>query len=415
MSPAELTPPNPPLPGRAAGRKRASGSRVGIQARAQALEHDLRVHQVELEMQHDELRRTEQDLAATRDGFVDLYDFAPVGYLTLDNEGVVVETNLTAAILLGGPRKSLVDHRFARFVAAADRDGWHRFCLNALRLDGPQRIEISVQPLHGATLHIRLDCVRVIPASGQPLLRIALTDITQRKRAEIDRQIATAALDAREAERRRVARELHEELGQRLSAVKMELSSLRPTPKQPARGQRIAEMIESLDTAVAMVRRIAIDLRPPMLDDLGLHAAIEWLAHDSSRRLGLHMTVSVDEIDPPLDERTSIAVFRLFQDALSHIARTAGATRLHVELRSHEHELVLRLDDNGIGAVESLNADAPTHGAVDGAIALRQQALHLGGALTIETLPVKGHRVTLQVPTKRISDTTRLAGPPPSP
>jgi PAS domain S-box-containing protein len=345
-----------------------------------ALMHELHVHQAELESQNEELRRTQIDLAAARDRYFDLYDFAPVGYFTLDLEGTVVEANLTGAALLGSDRRALLGHRFARFVAPAHGDRWHRHVQTALRLDDAQRIELLLYRHDGSSLHAQLDCLRVAAQSTAPTLRVTLTDITERKLAESDRRIAESAVEGREAERRRVARELHEELGQMLSALKMELSSLRPDAAPPAMAGRIGAMVETLDEAVATVRRIATDLRPLMLDDLGLNAALDWLARDTARRLGLEVTLKMDENEPPLPEQASIATYRIVQDALEHVAAHTRATGIGIDVQQRPNELVLTVEGRELAP----RARPAPVAKADPVVAMRDRARMLGGQLEVD-------------------------------
>jgi PAS domain S-box-containing protein len=141
------------------------------------LMHELRVHQVELEMQNDELRRAQIALEESRDRYVDLYEFAPVGYFTLTREGMIAEVNLTGAALLGVDRKKLINRRFANFVTTAKRDCWNQHFLSVLQLEGRQTCELELQHDDGALLHTRLDSLRM-EADGISSVRIALVDLT---------------------------------------------------------------------------------------------------------------------------------------------------------------------------------------------------------------------------------------------
>lgn len=361
-----------------------------------ALIHELHVHQAELESQNEELRRTQVDLAAARDRFMDLYDFAPVGYFTLDDKGIVAEVNLTGAALLGEDRKSLLNRRFVRFIAGSDSDRWHRHLQHVLKSGEPLRIELMLQTVGGVSFHGQIDCLRVLMPGDAVMVRITLTDVSQRKQAEMDRRIATATVDAREAERLRVARELHEDLGQRLSALKMNLASLPSSADQAVRSQRIGGMLDALDKAVATVRRITTDLRPLMLDDLGLNAAIDWLARDSAGRMGIEIELQLDDNDPPLGERRSVALFRMLQESLGHIVRDASVNRIVITLTQDAGELVLSVQSNGTNGLESTPAQ-------DGAMTLREQAHMLGGRIEFEGVPGGGRRITVHLPLTRDS------------
>ena len=149
--------------------------------------HELRVHQIELEMQNEELRRTQINLEETRDRYVDLYDFAPIGYLTLTSEGLVIEANLTAATLLGIERSKLLERRFARFVILEDKDRWHRYFIGVLRHTQQLQCELTLQGDDGLPFEVQLDSLRMDvdgPMNPTQVVRVTLTDIHVRKQAE---------------------------------------------------------------------------------------------------------------------------------------------------------------------------------------------------------------------------------------
>ena len=390
--------------GRVASRRRpsaaaapaAASNRTDLQD-AEALAHELRVHQIELESQNEDLRNTQLDLAAARDRFIDLYDFAPVGYLTLDRGGRITELNLTGAALLGAPRKSLIGRHFSGFVTAADLRRWRRHLLIALQHDEGRRLELALKSRSGPPMFAQLDCLRVAQAVDGAVLRVTLTDVSQRRLAEMDRRFANSVVEARESERRRVARELHEELGQRLSALKMDLASL--PEASGAQTPRLQAMLTALGQAVATVRRISTDLRPAMLDDLGLNAAIEGLAQESAQRLGLTVTLRLGDCDPPLGERTSVALYRMIQAVLAHIARHAHASHVGIELRQTRADLLLTLMDNGSGW--PLQPVGGGSASSDSTQTLHEQARMLGGHLDLAPVAGGGQRFTLHLPLPR--------------
>jgi PAS domain S-box-containing protein len=148
--------------------------------------HERRVLQTELEIQNEELRRVQAELEETRDRYIDLYEFAPIGYLTLTREGLVAEANLTFTALLGVDRKKLLNRRFDTFIALSDKDRWIHHFLNVLSLVGRRVCELLIQRKDGSTFHAQLDCQK-IKTVNTPLVRIALTDISERKAAEAER------------------------------------------------------------------------------------------------------------------------------------------------------------------------------------------------------------------------------------
>ncbi|MEY4933454.1 MAG: hypothetical protein RLZZ403_1774 [Pseudomonadota bacterium] len=159
---------------------------------AQELLHELQVHQIELEMQNEALRKAEVALAESRDLYVDLYEFAPVGYLTLSTEGRIMGVNLTAVSLLGKARGELLQRVFAPLVMAADRDRWMRHFLDVKQGDGVRSVELSLPRADGTVLQAQLDCVRV--AGSAIGVRIALSDISGRKRIEAARELLESQL-----------------------------------------------------------------------------------------------------------------------------------------------------------------------------------------------------------------------------
>ena len=148
--------------------------------------HERRVLQTELKIQNEELRRVQIELEETRDRYIDLYEFAPIGYLTLTNKGMVSEANLTCTVLLGIDRKKLINSRFDSFISHGDKDRWNRHFLNVLSLVGRNVCELLILRKDGSNFHAQLDCQK-LKAEEAPLVRIALTDITERKVAETER------------------------------------------------------------------------------------------------------------------------------------------------------------------------------------------------------------------------------------
>ncbi|MBF0462268.1 MAG: PAS domain S-box protein [Magnetococcales bacterium] len=148
------------------------------------LGHELHVHQIELEMQNEELRRTHLELAASHDRYVDLYDFAPVGYFTLKDNGIILEANLTGAALLGVERNTLRRRRFSRFVTTEEILHWHRF-LSVIRRGERQSCELVLRRRDKSVLHAHLDGLYAASQDNTPaMVRITLTDISERKQAE---------------------------------------------------------------------------------------------------------------------------------------------------------------------------------------------------------------------------------------
>ncbi len=157
--------------------------------------HELRVHQIELEMQNDELRRAQIIIEESRDRYVDLYEFSPVGYLTLNREGVITEGNLTCSTLLEMERKKLLNRRFDSFVSHRERERWNHIFLHLLQDYELRVCELSLKRGDGSTMHARLDC-RHIKNEEVSSVRVAITDITESKLREGETSIAAIAFQS---------------------------------------------------------------------------------------------------------------------------------------------------------------------------------------------------------------------------
>ncbi|BBE50725.1 putative signaling protein [Ferriphaselus amnicola] len=151
-----------------------------------ALLHELHVHQIELEMQNEALQQAQVVMEESRDRYVDLYEFAPLGYFTLTRNGMIEAVNLTGALMLGVVRKKLLARRFSYVVAPEDRDRWHRHFIKTLQDDQQQSFDLLLQRNDATRFHAQLDC-RHFQADGVSSVRVALTDITERKEAEAER------------------------------------------------------------------------------------------------------------------------------------------------------------------------------------------------------------------------------------
>ena len=152
---------------------------------ARELIHELRTHQIELEMQNEQLRRAEQELIEARDRFADLYDFAPVGYVTISDKGLIRQANLTLASMLGVDRGALTGQRFSGFIDPADSDRWYLHMLNVLRDNSWQGCELALRRADGSSLPVGLECLTIVN-DGQTSVRITLSDISERKKAEVE-------------------------------------------------------------------------------------------------------------------------------------------------------------------------------------------------------------------------------------
>ncbi len=161
--------------------------------------HELRVHQIELEMQNEELRRTQAELDSQRARYFDLYDLAPVGYLTVSDKGLIVQGNLTAAALLGAPRSNLAGRPFSQFILKEDQDTYYLRLKQLNETSEPQAVELRLLKKDGTAFWAQLQANSAGDA-GAPGCRLALSDITARKQVELQKAVLIAALEEKERE-----------------------------------------------------------------------------------------------------------------------------------------------------------------------------------------------------------------------
>lgn len=176
------TNPEKPVAGAITGEPVSDSSRHVCETRTvQELLHDLRVHEIELEMQNDALRLSQAALEESRDSYIDLYDSAPIGHLTLTHGAIISQLNLTAAELMGSAREDLLKQNFSFRVVETDRALWHQLFTDAIQIDARKTAELTLQRNDGSTFEARVDCRRKTPADGPPILRVALADISEHK------------------------------------------------------------------------------------------------------------------------------------------------------------------------------------------------------------------------------------------
>ena len=233
---------------------------------------------------------------------------------------------------------------------------------------------------------------------------VVFLDISERKQAEAQLKTSytqlrklTARLESvREEERIHIAREIHDELGQALTGVKLELSLLHDQlpAGRPALADRLASISTLIDNTIHSVRRIATELRPIVLDQLGLIPAIEWQAHEFHARTGIQCTLDIYLRSVTLSHAESTAMFRIFQEILTNVARHAQATAVNIMLQEQAGRLALEVRDNGRGVTEAELSDPTSLGLVG----MRERASLMGGEITLTGSPGQGTTVRVWLP-----------------
>ena len=260
----------------------------------------------------------------------------------------------------------------------------------------------------GRTFQLYIEPLRNAEGVITGTLGVAL-DITERKRAEEElknsreqlRALSAHLQSVREEERTLIAREIHDELGQALTGLKFDLSWLSRRLSAQAGGQansalmeKIRSMSELIDSTIGSVRRISTELRPRILDDLGLTAAIEWQAQEFQARTGIICRCRLFPEDLSLGLKRATAIFRIFQEILTNVARHAAATEVDISLEEKAGSLILEVKDNGRGITES----DITKPASLGILGMRERALFSGGEVSLSGGRGVGTVVTVRIP-----------------
>lgn len=364
---------------------------------AKRLLHELQIYQIELDLQNEELRQAQHEVEATRDRYMDLYDFAPVGYVTLDTHGTIQEINLTGASMLGLERSHLLGKRLVRFVLVENRDRLYLH-LKALRDGGEaQDCEIRMQHASGKHFHARLHSI----ADDNGQIRSSITDISDHKRLEQERLEL-----ALERERALILAQFIEdalhEFRTPLSSIQMELSVLKMVLSESAHQKSLRFIDGQLDTMSTLLNRLAIMIRLDSGDPLKfkradlnqivstLYTAKQAALERKHLQTGLHLHPTLPHVtcDP---EKLSLALENILDNAIRHTP-DGGSIALHT--RRNDQHVSVQIRDSGDG----IDPDDVLH--IFERFWRKDQAhttSGLGLGLTIAQRIVEGHRGQIDV------------------
>ena len=419
------------------------------EADAKRLLHELQVHQIELELQNSELQEARDKVDTLLETYTDLYDFAPVGYFSVDEQGLIIEVNLTGAALLGIARSRLINQRLQSHVDLPSRTGFLAFLKRTFGGSGKQICEVPFVDERGKTFFAD---VHASPASSlkdtRKWCRMVISDLTalkkeeevrlrlevmdvanrkltlevlQRQKAEIAlrkseahyaqlfeqslhmqeqlRHLSRQLLLTQEDERKRISRELHDEIVQTLVGINVHLASL--TIKDPVNlgelRKRISQTQRLVENSVTIVHRFARELRPTVLDDLGLIPALESFIKEFAKRtkLRIHFTAfaGVDQLNST--QRT--VLYRVAQSALANVDKHARARDVKVTIRKLQGTICLEIQDNGKSFDTKRVLFAKRHKRL-GLLGSRERVEMVGGKFDVESAPGQGTTVRAEIP-----------------
>jgi PAS domain S-box-containing protein len=348
-----------------------------------------------------EARNRLEELEALESSILDAIPHAVIG---LHNRVFNFANNAVKAVFGWRPEELIGKSVRLFYRSDEDYDQIARLFYGALEKQRTFSTEFPCRRRDGQEIICMVRASRIGETLRERRIVVTYEDVTERIQAEKElehsreelRNLSAHQQTVREQERTRIAREIHDELGQALTALIMDLAWLKnrlPPELKPLQA-KIRQMTNLADTTIQAVRRISTELRPGLLDDLGLAAAIEWQAKDFQNRSGIACAAVLAADDLELDRDLATALFRIFQETLTNIARHAGATRVDVRLERSAEELVLSVADNGRGITRKESED----GRAFGIIGMRERAHLWGGELRIAGSAGEGTTVKVTIP-----------------
>ena len=331
-----------------------------------------------------------------------VFERAPVAIWITEKDHVVFANRACAQLVGFESPDQLVGRSIFELLAPDSHEPVRSKLRDIEREEGVSVLMGAIQRTDATVRDVEM-VVAVLPDHERSFVQMVINDVTQRSREKKElvrsrrtlRELSASMVAAREEERRRIARELHDELGQRLTALKLEMIACQRDHPGLMVGERAQQMLDMLDETVASARRISMDLRPLMLDDLGLPEAIDWLVREFARRTTIQVDTRLGEGLRALPPHLATTLYRIVQEALTNITRHARATRVQLELESTGEELRLTIQDNGVGFAKANRSRKP---GSFGLLGIRERVLMLGGRLSVANAPEGGARLVVRVP-----------------
>ena len=332
-----------------------------------------------------------------------MFERSPLGIVLMDPSGRCVRGNPSFLRMFGYGEEELARKSFAELAHPQDlEESWRT--LEDLIQGRRNQADYEKRYLrrNGQVIWVRAAAARLPDPDGRlRYLMVMVEDITERQRAYealVESEQALRALSRRlvqveENERRRIARELHDRVGQNLSALNINLDILLGRLADPVLRKRLEDSLSLVDGTLQSIENVMADLRPPLLDEYGLAAALAWYGEEYAGRTGVRVAVDGKDAGRALRPEAAVALFRIAQEALNNVAKHAGATVVRIAMRADHGDLTLSISDDGCGFDMS---QAPR--GRWGMSTMRERAEAAGGRLAVESSPGKGTTVRATVP-----------------
>lgn len=378
---------------------------------AESLVHELRVHQIELELQCQELQRAQAEVEESRNRYRELYESIPIGYVTIDDKGRIYDMNPAGAALLGiDSDKRKEDHSFFFFFCNDDSDAATLYCRRTLAEGDEQTIEFRMKKVDGTTFTAGVQAARVEHGEGKgERLRITFKDVSRRRAVEealrqhqleleanrVELQDLMAKLfTAQEEERRRIACDLHDDHCQRITALILEASAMEKVIRAvvPSLVPRMSALKIKLSDILDDFRHMTHELHPRHLDTVSLACSMRTYIKDFVDYSNLDVNFQEHDVPAQLPMPMTICLYRLLQESLGNIRKHANAKHVAVALSGHSGHVELRVSDDGSGFDSSENKKGL------GLTSMQERVRPLRGQVTIDSRPGSGTAITVKIP-----------------
>jgi PAS domain S-box-containing protein len=392
--------------------------------------HEIEVQYVELELQNQELRQTSHDLEESRNKFLELYQTAPLAFVTVNNKGLIEQINEAAARLLPGTDEFLVGRSFAALILPADQQAYFAFLRNHAFRQPASSCDLRLKGNDQPIVHVHLEVRAIFDEKGKHhQWRFGMTDITQLKQVEEELRMARAELEARVAlrtaeldqrtkqlarltteltlaeqrERRRLADLLHDHLQQFLAGARLNLEvAVLENGSTPDSALNSAYDLVSLSLETS--RTLSAELSPPVLYMHGLAEAFQWLARWMKRTHKLDVVLNAETKAGPFQEELKILLFQSVRELLFNVVKHAGTHTARVEMRQQNERIVIAVSDEGKGFNhEGLWKNDRSADKAYGLFNVRERLLLLGGDFEIQSRPGEGTTVRISVPLQTVA------------
>jgi PAS domain S-box-containing protein len=348
----------------------------------------------------------EKALRESEERYRELFENAKDAIYVHDLSGRYTSMNEAAEKLSGYKREEIIGKHFSNFVAPRDLKHVRRNLCKKLDAEGETTYEVDLITRDRRRVPVEV-ISRLIYENGEPVgVQGTARDITERRRAQEALQIYSRRLiEAQEAERQSLARELHDEIGQVLTAVKINLQTVQSSSLPDDSEAHIEESIVIVDEALGRIRDISLELRPSLLDDLGLASALRWYVDRYGQRTGIVAEVlcGLEEEGGRLPRDLETECFRIAQEALTNVARHARASRVRVQIEDSFEQLKLTIADNGIGFDSERVLQTTSSPLTLGLRGMRERVKAMNGSIEIDSSPGNGTKIRASFPLRESS------------